>query len=202
LVLASVSYTISGLTNLGTASAVSPGFRTATPASFSGHVRFDNFVDLLTTLIGHPPVARANSANEIGTVSDGTTPTGAPDNGAPARQRNLQVIRRIWSNRPLTTSALGRKKVVAVAGGLISLPAGKLFAVGPMAMAAGGDQGKQKLVVTYKDSVMSSPAGRRYRIDIRGGDMIPPNPDHLVLRTARMRPRGDMSLLTILLQKS
>ncbi len=33
------------MTGLGTASAVSPGFRTATPASFTGHVRFDNFVD-------------------------------------------------------------------------------------------------------------------------------------------------------------
>src|SRR5262249_46562216 len=36
-VLAPVSWTISGLTGLGTASAVSPGFRTATPASFTGH---------------------------------------------------------------------------------------------------------------------------------------------------------------------
>src|SRR5262249_21531850 len=44
-VLAPVSYTIRGLTGLGTASAVSPGFRTALPASFTGHVRFDNFVD-------------------------------------------------------------------------------------------------------------------------------------------------------------
>jgi hypothetical protein len=44
-VLAPVSYTVSGLTGLGTASAVSAGFRTATPASFTGHVRFDNFVD-------------------------------------------------------------------------------------------------------------------------------------------------------------
>ena len=44
-VLAPVSYSITGLTTLGTASAVKPGFRTATPASFTGHVRFDNFVD-------------------------------------------------------------------------------------------------------------------------------------------------------------
>jgi hypothetical protein len=44
-VLAPVSYTISGLTNLGTASAVSPGFRIQTPSSFTGHVRFDNFAD-------------------------------------------------------------------------------------------------------------------------------------------------------------
>jgi hypothetical protein len=42
-VLAPVSYTVSGLTNLGTASAVSPGFRTATNSGFTGHVRFDNF---------------------------------------------------------------------------------------------------------------------------------------------------------------
>jgi hypothetical protein len=51
-VLAPVSYTISGLTNLGTASAVSPGFRTATPASFTGHVRFDNFA------VDPPPPAK------------------------------------------------------------------------------------------------------------------------------------------------
>src|SRR5206468_3580938 len=44
-VLAPVAYSITGLTTLGTASAVMPGFRTATPASFTGHVRFDNFVD-------------------------------------------------------------------------------------------------------------------------------------------------------------
>jgi hypothetical protein len=42
-VLAPVSWTISGLTGLGAASAVSPGFRTATPATFTGHVQFDNF---------------------------------------------------------------------------------------------------------------------------------------------------------------
>jgi hypothetical protein len=41
-VLSPVSYTIMGLTNLGTASAVSAGFRTATPSTFTGHVRFDN----------------------------------------------------------------------------------------------------------------------------------------------------------------
>jgi hypothetical protein len=42
-VLAPMSYTVSGLTKLGTAASVSSGFRTATPASFTGHVRFDNF---------------------------------------------------------------------------------------------------------------------------------------------------------------
>src|SRR5262249_52362947 len=42
-VLAPVSYTVTGLTGLGTASSVAPGFRTATPASFTGPVRFDNF---------------------------------------------------------------------------------------------------------------------------------------------------------------
>src|SRR5262249_26632128 len=42
-VLSPISYTVTGLTGLGTASAVLPGFRTATPASFTGHVRFDNF---------------------------------------------------------------------------------------------------------------------------------------------------------------
>jgi hypothetical protein len=43
VVLAPVSYTISGLTKLGTASAVAPGFRTATSSGFKGHVQFDNF---------------------------------------------------------------------------------------------------------------------------------------------------------------
>jgi hypothetical protein len=42
-VLAPVAYTVTGLTGLGTASAVSPGFRTATPAAYTGHVKFDNF---------------------------------------------------------------------------------------------------------------------------------------------------------------
>jgi hypothetical protein len=43
-VLAPVSYSVSGLTNLGTASAVFAGFRTATSSAFKGHVRFDNLV--------------------------------------------------------------------------------------------------------------------------------------------------------------
>src|SRR5262249_23235811 len=38
-VLAPVSWTVTGLTGLGTASAVSPGFRTATPATLTGHLR-------------------------------------------------------------------------------------------------------------------------------------------------------------------
>src|SRR5262249_9744072 len=38
-----VSYTVTGLTGLGTASAVSTGWRTALPASFTGHVQYDNF---------------------------------------------------------------------------------------------------------------------------------------------------------------
>jgi hypothetical protein len=43
IVLAPVSYTVSGLTGMGTASSVSPGWRTQTPATFTGHVQFDNF---------------------------------------------------------------------------------------------------------------------------------------------------------------
>jgi hypothetical protein len=43
-VLAPVSWSITGLTNLGTGSSVAPGFRTATSSAFTGHVRFDNFV--------------------------------------------------------------------------------------------------------------------------------------------------------------
>jgi hypothetical protein len=51
-VVGPVAYSVSGLTNLGTASAVSAGFRTATPASFTGHVRFDNFA------VDPPPPAK------------------------------------------------------------------------------------------------------------------------------------------------
>jgi hypothetical protein len=51
-VLAPVSYTITGLTGLGTASAVAPGFRTATSSAFTGHVRFDNFA------VDPPPAAK------------------------------------------------------------------------------------------------------------------------------------------------
>jgi hypothetical protein len=51
-VLAPVSWTVTGLTGLGTASSVSPGFRTATPATFTGHVRFDNFA------VDPPPPAK------------------------------------------------------------------------------------------------------------------------------------------------
>jgi hypothetical protein len=43
VVIAPVSWTVTGLTGLGTAAAVSPGFRTATAATFTGHVKFDNF---------------------------------------------------------------------------------------------------------------------------------------------------------------
>jgi hypothetical protein len=42
-VLAPISWSITGLTTLGTAAAVSAGFRTATSAAFTGHVQFDNF---------------------------------------------------------------------------------------------------------------------------------------------------------------
>ena len=68
-VLAPVSYTISGLTNLGTASAVSPGFRTATSSGFTGHVRFDNFADPISTGTGGTPVSLAGAFNQVGIVS-------------------------------------------------------------------------------------------------------------------------------------
>jgi hypothetical protein len=42
-VVGPVSWTVTGLTTLGTASAVSAGFRTALPNTFTGNVRFDNF---------------------------------------------------------------------------------------------------------------------------------------------------------------
>src|SRR5262249_9044298 len=42
-VLGPVAYSVSGLAGMGTESAVSPGWRTQTPATFTGHVQFDNF---------------------------------------------------------------------------------------------------------------------------------------------------------------
>jgi hypothetical protein len=51
-VLAPVSWTVLGLTTLGTASAVAAGFRTATAATFTGHVNFDNFA------VDPPPPAK------------------------------------------------------------------------------------------------------------------------------------------------
>src|SRR5262249_22473120 len=51
-VLAPVSYSVTGLTTLGLASAVKPGFRTATSSAFTGHVGFDNFA------VDPPPPAK------------------------------------------------------------------------------------------------------------------------------------------------
>ncbi|HKI18241.1 MAG TPA: hypothetical protein VKA15_10185, partial [Isosphaeraceae bacterium] len=120
-VLAPVSYTISGLTNLGTASAVSPGFRTATPASFTGHVRFDNFADPVRAAPGALRVGRADSVKEIGTQGADGAPTGGQDNGRADRRGNLLETRRTWSARRFTRSALEAKKVVS-AGRPIRLP--------------------------------------------------------------------------------
>src|SRR5262249_23841480 len=68
-VLAPVSYSISGLTGLGTAAAVSPGFRTALPASFTGHVRFDNFADPATSRGRHPRSAAPGRSSIVGAAT-------------------------------------------------------------------------------------------------------------------------------------
>src|SRR5262249_8117827 len=73
-VLARSPYSAPGLPTLGTASAVKPGFRPATPASFTGHVRFDNFVD--PTSAAGRPVSLAGYFNRVGIVRDGSTFTG------------------------------------------------------------------------------------------------------------------------------
>jgi hypothetical protein len=78
-VLAPVSYTISGLTNRGTASAVSAGFRTSTDRGITGHVRFDNFADPVSPLRGGPQVSLAGYFNQAGIDSDGSTFTGGLD---------------------------------------------------------------------------------------------------------------------------
>jgi hypothetical protein len=72
-VLAPVSYSISGLTNLGTASAVSPGFRTATSSAFMGQVQFDNFSDPIASAPAGARVSSAASSNQVIIVSNGST---------------------------------------------------------------------------------------------------------------------------------
>jgi hypothetical protein len=66
VVVAPVSYRVTGLTALGTASAVSPGFRTATPATFTGHVRFDNFA------VDPPPPAKLSYLRQPATGTAGS----------------------------------------------------------------------------------------------------------------------------------
>ncbi len=64
-VLAPVSYTVTGLTSLGTASAVSPGFRTRAAARFTGHVRFDNFADPSSGSQAGQQVSLTGSFNQV-----------------------------------------------------------------------------------------------------------------------------------------
>jgi hypothetical protein len=80
-VLAPVSYSISGLTNLGTATAVSPGFRTATSSAFKGHVQFDSFSDPIASAPVVARVSPAASHNHVIIVSNRN------DLSSPARGR-------------------------------------------------------------------------------------------------------------------
>jgi hypothetical protein len=75
-VLAPVSYNVTGLTALGTASAVSPGFRTQLPASFTGHVRFDNFADPSSrSQVGQQVSLSGNAAAPALSVPPSTPPS-------------------------------------------------------------------------------------------------------------------------------
>jgi hypothetical protein len=148
-VLAPVSWTISGLTNLGTASAVSPGFRTATPASFTGHVRFDNFADPLSSPQGSRQVSLAGSFNQVGIVSDGSTFTGGLDGAGSALSGSLLGTSQTWDGTRFLIGAAGGNNVVSTAGQTIRLPAGSFSTLKFLATAVNGNQPNQTFVVTY-----------------------------------------------------
>ena len=96
------SCTITGLTNLGTASAVSPGFRTQTPASFTGHVRYNNFTDPVSPSQAGTPVSLAGSFNQVGIVADGSTFSGGLDGGGAALSGNLLGTSHTWNDTAFT----------------------------------------------------------------------------------------------------
>ncbi len=149
-VLAPVSYSITGLTTLGTASAVKPGFRTATPASFTGHVRFDNFVDPVSPAGGRS-VSLAGAFNRVGIVNDGSTFTGGLDGGGAALSANLLGTSQTWNGTQFTLGAAGGNNVIAAAGQTISLPVGSYTTLNFLATAVNGNQPNQTFVVTYTD---------------------------------------------------
>ncbi|HJZ58935.1 MAG TPA: hypothetical protein VKE74_28585, partial [Gemmataceae bacterium] len=149
-VLAPVSYSVTGLTTLGTASAVKPGFRTATPASFTGHVRFDNFADPVAPAGGRQ-VSLAGSFNQVGIVSDGSTFTGGLDGHGTALSAKLLGTSRTWNGTQFTLGAVGGNNVVSAAGQTISLPPGNYTTLNFLATAVNGNQPNQTFVVTYTD---------------------------------------------------
>jgi hypothetical protein len=149
-VLAPVAYSITGLTTLGTASAVKPGFRTATPASFTGHVRFDNFADPAAPAGGRQ-VALAGYFNRAGIVRDGSTFTGGLDGGGAALSGNLLGTSQTWNGTQFALGAVGGNNVIAAAGQSISLPAGNFTTLNFLATAVNGNQANQTFVVTYTD---------------------------------------------------
>jgi hypothetical protein len=149
-VLAPVTYTVTGLTTLGTASAVKPGFRTATPASFTGHVRFDNFADPASPAGGRQ-VSLTGDFNRVGIVNDGSTFTGGLDGGGAALSAKLLGPSLTWNGTQFTLGAAGGNNVVAAAGQTISLPAGNYTTLSFLATAVNGNQPNQTFVVTYTD---------------------------------------------------
>jgi hypothetical protein len=149
-VLAPVSYSITGLTTLGTASAVKPGFRTATPASFTGHVRFDNFTDPVSPA-GDRQVSLTGNFNRVGIVNDGSAFTGGLDGGGAALSAGLLGPSLTWNGTQFALGAAGGNNVVAATGQTISLPAGNYTTLNFLATAVNGNQPNQTFVVTYTD---------------------------------------------------
>jgi hypothetical protein len=149
-VLAPASYSITGLTTLGTAAAVKPGFRTATPAGFTGHVRFDNFADPVAPAAGRQ-VTLAASFNQAGIVRDGSRFSGGLDGGGAALSANLLGPSQTWNGTQFTLGAAGGNNVISAAGQTINLPAGNYTTLNFLATAVNGNQPNQTFVVTYTD---------------------------------------------------
>jgi hypothetical protein len=150
-VLAPVSYTITGLTGLGTASAISPGWRTALPASFTGHVAFDNFADPPSAGKTVTRTSLAGAFNQVGIVRDGSKFSRGLDGGGSSLSANLLGASLIWNGTPFTLGAAGGNNVVSAAGQTIALPAGRFSTLTFLAIAVDGNQPNQTFVVTYAD---------------------------------------------------
>ncbi len=150
-VLAPVSYSVSGLTGLGTAPAVAPGFRTALPSTFTGHLQLDNFADPATRPRGGRPVSLAGFYNQVGIVRDGSTFRGGLDGKGFALSGSLLGTRLIWKGKHYLLGAPGGNNVVAAAGQTIRLPAGSFSTLSFLATAVNANQPGQQFVVTYTD---------------------------------------------------
>jgi len=136
---------VTGLTGLGTASAVSPGFRTALPSTFTGHVRFDNFADPISHSQGGQPVSLADTFNQVGIVRDGSTFTGGLDGAGAALSSHLLGTSLTWSGTTFTLGAAGGNNVVSAAGQKIRLPAGRFSTLKFLALAVNGNQPTRRL---------------------------------------------------------